>query len=277
MRKQRVSIAFLCVAMAFAMLVLGACQGNEESANVKEGVAATVNSVDIPEQEITDAIEVVRSQYEEYSDDAAWAQTLASSGLSPDSLRETFIQSKVEEVVLMQAAQEKGYTVNEENVDAQLEQTKNTITEGETWPEVLQKYGYKDEAAYRELLEVNDLLSQLKQGFEIEEDEDALKQYIIDNPTLVEGYNANTGELLSAETFDLNTVPEDVLAQYKQLWILDSKDAVYEEWSSELIDSAEVIIYDMPADVPYNVDMSLAEEPSTTGDEDELEEVIQSN
>lgn len=288
MKKARVFLtALFCVAMVTGLLGLSACDGGESGSG---GVAATVNGTEIMEQEITEAIEAMRSQNEAYADDASWAQALASSGLTPEELRKTVIESKAQDIALMQAAEEKGYTVDQESVDAQIEQTKATIgaEDEETWIETLQSYGYKDEAAYRHILEVNDLIMQLSEGFEVEEDEEALREYIAANPTIVEGYNAVTGEAttpsaeapaegdatvetpaegetISAAEIDLNAIPEDILTRFKELWAESVRDTAFAEWSGELIGSADIIINEMPEDVSYNVDMSLA---STDTEED---------
>ena len=58
---------------------------------------------------------------------------------------------------------------------------------------------------------------------------------------------------LTAADIDLNAIPEVYLARYKELWIDYNKGLAFQVWIQDLIANADIVIYDMPADVPYNV------------------------
>lgn len=316
MKKARMLlVAVLSLSLAVGLFGLTAC-------NSGGGVAATVNGTEIPEQEVTDVIEAMRAQSEDYSDPVKWASALAASSYTPESLRETVINSKAREIVLTQEAEAQGFTADFDGIDAQIAQTKETIGgDDATWLETLQQYGYQTEEAYRDMLIVSDLQNQLYEAFSAEPTDEELKEFIGQNPTAVEGWSLDGGAATTddatadattegtegaegtadeaaanaeetpaaddsavseepaesqtpsedsadlgsyaASLVDLSVIPTNVLAEYRELWSESNKGARFNDWTEELVNSADIVINDMPADVPYNVDMSLAE--STDG------------
>lgn len=320
MKKARIALVMLlALSLAMALLTLAACGGDDNR------VAATVNGTEISEQEITEVIEATRARVEGYSDPATWAQALATSGYTPETLRESVIETKAKELVITQEAEAQGYTVDDASIDEQIEQTKTTVGGDETtWLETLQQFGYQDEQAYRDFLVVTSYTNQLYEDYTVEPTDDELREFIAQNPSAVEGWNladtvaAGTAEevpaegtateeapaaevpaeevptetgdeaaladeaateaevaaeetpAFTAEQVTLSDIPTDILDQYKELWDVNNKGTKFSEWTEELYENADIVINDMPADVPYNVDMSLAE--STSEEEDTAEE-----
>lgn len=299
MKKIRlVLVAVLSVSLAAGLFALAGCGG---------GVAATVNGTEIPEQEVTDTIEIMRAQSEDYTDPAAWAQALADSGLTPETLRENVINSKAQNIVLTQAAEAAGYSVDQAAIDEQLAQAKTTVgaEDDAAWLETLQMYGYKDEAAYRKMLEANSLATQLYDAYEAEPTDEELRAFIAQDPTAVEGFSltgtdaasdeaaatddtaaedaaatdktatedqsddaaqtandaqaSDAASALSADSVDLSAIPSETLDQFKELWVSSNKGTLFQEWTVEQVDAADIVINEMPSGVSYNVDMSLAE------------------
>lgn len=293
MKKARVLlVATLCLSLITALFGLAACgEGGG-------GVAATVNGTEIMEADVTERIEAVRAQDESYADDTAWAKALAGSQLTPESLRESNINAMAREIIISQEAEAQGYTVDEEAITTQIEQTKTTVGgDDESWLETLKQYGFKDEQAYRDMLVTYDLQTQLYDAYQVEPTDEELVTFVAENPGAVTGYvygvgevevpaddataevteeegaealeelpaegTASTAEPVDPSTVDLSTIPADILTQFKEQWNTNNKGAKFNEWVEELVASADIVINEMPADVSYNVDMSLAE----TGDE----------
>ncbi|MDR1358743.1 MAG: FKBP-type peptidyl-prolyl cis-trans isomerase [Coriobacteriales bacterium] len=320
MKKTRLLlVAALGLALIAGLFAFTACQSTSSPQ-----VAATVNGTEILEQDITDSIESTRSRSEEYSDPTAWAQALAASDLTPETLRQRIIDEKAQQIVLIQEAEAQGYTVDEASIDETVAQTKETVgaADDDAWVATLQQYDYKDEQAYRDMLVASDLSNQLYEAYTVEPTDEELIDFIAQNPTAVEGYtlpaleaqNATAEEeppatetpedtaatedaaaetpegeetavvqedgvvteetlieepvaeepvTVLAEDVDLSAIPEDTLTQFKEKWSEANKGIAFQEWQTELVDNADIVVNDMPEDVPYNVDMSLAETAET--------------
>jgi len=258
-------------------------------------VAATVNGTEILEQDVTEKIEAMRSQSGDYAEDVNWATALSQSGLTPESLRQSVIDSMARDIVVMQEAESQGFVTDDEAIDEQVSQTRITVgaEDDAAWLEMLQNYGYKDEQAYRDMLVINDLTMQLYNEFALDPSDEDLKAFIAQNPDLVEGFNlvepttpvaeepepteGTEGDAAETEVpvepatispsdVDLTAIPANVLSQYKELWSQNNKGLAFQEWIQELVDKADIVVNPMPENVSYNVDMSLA---STTPAEDE--------
>ena len=310
MKKIRlILVAALSLSLVAGLLVLTACNGGTT-------IAALVNGEQILEQDVTDTIESMRAYNEEYQDPTAWAQALAASGLTPESLRESVIEGMARDIIVAQEASSQGITIDAEAIDEQIAQTRQTVgaADDDEWLSALQQYGFKDEAAYRKMLENNFLSNQLYEGFEVTPTDDELKEFIAQNPTAVAGYDARTGistadgaaatdvvpaedavpeegaeeggevydivndvipgleepAMMDAADVNLATIPADVLDQFKKMGSDSNKGLAFQEWISDLVDSAEILINDMPESVPYNVDMSLADNTESINDMDDV-------
>lgn len=233
-----------------ALATLGACA---------PAVAATVNGTAIPEQEITDSIEAMRQQSTEFQEPVTWAKALAGSSMTPESLRESVIDTKVREIVIVQQAESDGYVVDQAAIDAQVEQVKATVGGDEkNWIDTLQRYGFKNEQAYRDTLVTDDLSKQMYEAYTPEPTAEELEQYVVANAVNVEGYTAPEDGVVYAD------VPADVVEQLKEQWVQTNKSTKFQAYVEELVEAADVIINPMPDNVPYNVDMSLAEDSSSS-------------
>ncbi|MDR2036281.1 MAG: FKBP-type peptidyl-prolyl cis-trans isomerase, partial [Coriobacteriales bacterium] len=163
-------------------------------------------------------------------------------------------------------------------------QTRTTVgaeDDDAAWLEILKSYGYKDEQAFRDKLKRNDLVTMLYDAYELEPTDVELVSFIAQNPTAVEDYTlpayeaavevaaANAPDAdpdatpapvtVSPDDVDLKSIPESALAQFKELWSNSNKGTAFQDWVKELVDNADIVINEMPANVPYNVDMNLAE------------------
>ncbi|MDR2672210.1 MAG: FKBP-type peptidyl-prolyl cis-trans isomerase [Coriobacteriales bacterium] len=249
----KMNVLLMCLvagATLTALATLGACA---------PAVAATVNGTAIPEQEITDSIEAMRQQSTEFQEPVTWAKALAGSSMTPESLRESVIDTKVREIVIVQQAESDGYVVDQAAIDAQVEQVKATVGGDEkNWIDTLQRYGFKNEQAYRDTLVTDDLSKQMYEAYTPEPTAEELEQYVVANAVNVEGYTAPEDGVVYAD------VPADVVEQLKEQWVQTNKSTKFQAYVEELVEAADVIINPMPDNVPYNVDMSLAEDSSSS-------------
>ena len=86
-----------------------ACSNSSSSSN--GSVAATVNSTSIPEEEITETIQNVRAQ-SSLEDDDSWGTFLVSNDMTPQSVREQIINSRVDQELIKEGAAQLGITVD---------------------------------------------------------------------------------------------------------------------------------------------------------------------
>lgn len=120
-----------------------ACSGVLNEVNNKEeyvltgGVAATVNGVNIKEDTVTKQIMSLRNS--SYEKDADWLAYLEGQGLTPESYRESVIDSIARQYLLVEAEKEYDITVSQEDLD-------------KAWKEAVENYG-GDEEAFVEMIE----------------------------------------------------------------------------------------------------------------------------
>lgn len=156
------------------MLGMAACSCSSNQAS-SGGVAAVVNGVEIPEQEVTDQIQSIRES-SNLGDDEQWALFLAMQGITPAEVREQVIDGLVSQQLVKQGAQELGITVDSSEVDGYVDEMKASYDSDEAWAEALERVGFTEES-YRQTIE--DSLLQQKVGEYFEEhsevtDEDRL-------------------------------------------------------------------------------------------------------
>ena len=159
----------LAAACAFALAACGA-DGSKSS------VAATVNGTEISEDEITEYISNIRTQYNLEEEDA-WGQYLSAVGMTPQSLREQIIDSKVDQILVKNAAGDIGVTVDATEIDSNIESMKGNFENDEAWQKALTQAGFTEES-YREDIEQNLLSQAIQQHFSDEakvEDADVLE------------------------------------------------------------------------------------------------------
>ena len=131
---------YVLVAIGVAAMLLSvtamACSGilsqmqSGEDYHLTGGVAATVNGVNITEDTITKQIMSTRSALG-YDSDEDWAQYLVDNDMTPESYRESVIDSYARQYLLSQAISDYDITVSDEEVD-------------EAWNEAAANYDSED-------------------------------------------------------------------------------------------------------------------------------------
>ena len=353
-------LAAICCATAACALALAACAGTSE----KGPVAATVDGEEIAEQTITDQIQAIRDRYG-YSDEDEWGTFLAEQDMTPESVREQYIDSKVDDILLVKGAKELDITVESSEVDEYYDQMKANYSDDAAWNSALTSAGFTADS-YREAITQSLYEQKVNEHFEDEVDSEmtdadyveSAQQYAmyydgakrsshilfkvddatdeaamaeakekaeavleqINNGTLdfadaVAQYSDDTGsaqnggdvgwDLLNSfvteytdalDSLELNQVSDLVTSDYgvhiikvtdvfeapEDTSTITSLDQIptefqtniksmaksikantkYQEWEEGLEENADIVINDMPSDVPYNVDMSKYEDDS---------------
>ncbi len=133
MRYVLVAVGVLAMVLSVSAMACSGILGQIQSSHDYEltgGVAATVDGVNITEDTITEQIMSTRESLG-YTDDAAWATYLAQSGMTPESYRESLIDSYARQYLLGRAVGEYGADATDEQVD-------------EEWQQVVDSYGSED-------------------------------------------------------------------------------------------------------------------------------------
>lgn len=143
---RKVSIIGVSAACCFA---LAGCGGTNYG--YTGGVAATVNGSEIEEDTITKYIQDFRTS-SDLTSDQDWANWMNENSLDPSTVRSQVIDYYTEVELKKQACDEKGITVDESQVDEQLETMKSNYSSDEEWQNALSSAGIS-EGQYRESIE----------------------------------------------------------------------------------------------------------------------------
>lgn len=137
-------------AAAATALVLGALSG---CSGLTGGVAATVNGVEIPEDEITQDIQDMREQRSLMSDDS-WGEWMAQYNYIPAKVRDDILDPRINNELLHQEAEAMGITVEQSEVDEYVDQMKAKYDSQTAWEDALDQVGMTEDD-YRENIENN--------------------------------------------------------------------------------------------------------------------------
>lgn len=163
MMKASKTFKFMCTAAVTAAcaVVVAGCGGTDSSnpeaamgdtTDYSGGVAATVNGVQIGENAVTAYIANFRNA-NSLTDDAQWGQWLVDGDYTAEKARDEVINYYyVEREVLKQAAADQGVTLDEAQVDAQINSMKANFDSEDAWKQALASSG-TDETTYRAVLE----------------------------------------------------------------------------------------------------------------------------
>lgn len=194
----------ICAAGVAAACAFGlaACSSGGSSSG---GVAATVNGVNISEDDVTAYIEEVRASVLSYygSDDQedAWGEYLAAYGYTPESLRETVIENRfVQQELIKQGAEEQGIVIEDATIDEYVDKIKSNYSSDEAWQSALEQVGMTEQE-YRDSIELalaNDALKEAV-GPETEPTEEELVAEVNESLSTWDGAKRSSHILFSAD------------------------------------------------------------------------------
>ncbi len=151
-----VLVAIGCLAMLLSVTAM-ACSGflSQESTgyHLTGGVAATVNGTNITEDTVTRQIMSQRSSGG-YDSDEDWAQYLVDNGMTPESLRQSIIDSYVEQLTIQQAIKDNNITVSDEDVEDAWNDAVSNYDSEDAFLSLLSQMGYTEDT-YKETLRSN--------------------------------------------------------------------------------------------------------------------------
>lgn len=114
------------------------------AADISQGVAASVNGVEIGEAAVTAYIENIRAT-QGLTDEATWAEWLINNGFTAETLRARIIDSFTSTELMKQAAEKEGVTVDSAQVDAQISSMKTMYGTDDAWQQALAQAGITEE------------------------------------------------------------------------------------------------------------------------------------
>lgn len=148
--------------------MLAACSGGSDasgSASAESGaVAATVNGVEIYENEITDQIQAARQSYG-LEEEEAWAQYLIDSATTPEEVRKSIVDSFVDQKLVKAGIEELGLSVEDSEIDSYVDSMRGNFDSDEAWAEALEQAGFTEDS-YRENIKNSLLQQKLNEHFE---------------------------------------------------------------------------------------------------------------
>lgn len=172
MRTSRIAkMAVVAGLTAACVCGVSACSAGESSSGLTGGTAATVNGVEIAEDDITTAIQNMRSSLS-LDDQDAWGEYLASDDMTPEEIREKAIDTYVDQELQKQGAEERGVTVDDSEIGTYVDKIKSNYDSDEKWQAALQQAGFESEDDYRDNVKEGLLSNALLESFEVEEPTD---------------------------------------------------------------------------------------------------------
>lgn len=252
--------------------------------------AAEENEVVVEESEVDEQVDAMKKNY---SNDQAWQDALAQSGVTEDQYRES-----IEIGLTSRALQEKVVTEVDTSDDAGLLEFMNTykdmINGSKRSSHIL--FEENDEAKAEEVVE---MLTSGQLDFAT-----AAEQYSTDTGSAskggdvgwntinnyVEEYSAAldsiekgqitltrsdygihvilcTDELnIEGEPTSLSAYPDEIVEYMRNIYGSQKKSENFQEWLNNYREQSDIVINDMPSNVPYNIDLSQYDSESSEGD-----------
>ena len=141
----------LCAAAVAALCVgaLSGCAGD----GLTGGIAATVNGVEIQEDEITQDIQTMREK-RMMTTEKSWGEWLAEYSYLPTNVRDDYLDTYIDNEVLRQECATMEIAVEASEVDEHVNQMSSRYESPEKWHEALDEVGMTEED-YREKIEVS--------------------------------------------------------------------------------------------------------------------------
>lgn len=178
----RKTLTYAAIVVVCALALLGILYINgvfntpEKEAEVLEsdtgltgGIAATVNGTEIEEDKVTRIANNFRLRYS-YTDEEDWKEYLENNNYTVESFREEILDGLIEEELVVQCAEQRGVTTDDEEIQGYVDKMRANYSSDEAWQTALEGAGFDNEDAYRDALRYSILDQKLEEGFEAEHD-----------------------------------------------------------------------------------------------------------
>jgi foldase protein PrsA len=206
---KRIGLGIMSVLVSAAMCVgMTACGSGQTTTSYEDmsatniedtsgGVAATVNGTEIGENAVTAFIRDLRS-VSGLEDDSSWADYLSQSGITADTLRTEIIQYYEELVAARQLAEQQGVTVDQAQIDEQVDAMKSSFGDDETFQSALAQQGMTEDL-YRIQVELSLLTDAILTDDEKTISDDMLLSYITQYASQYNGAKRSSHILFSSD------------------------------------------------------------------------------
>ncbi len=190
----------LVLPLVMLMLLITACGG-------RDTVVATVNGEEILESELDASVDQMVSSYEQYGLDMESEQ----GQMMLVQIKTQALENLIQQEVLMQAAEEAGYTVSDEELDTEIGGIKAQFTTEEEFEEALEANGFTPES-YRKRLKAELMISEFFQAqIETKEvSEEEIEAYYNDYVEQLEEHNEDAEEEEIREIREFDDIKDDI-------------------------------------------------------------------
>lgn len=205
----RKSLFFTVIALV-GVLIIG-CTAEEDNSNETTDVAATVNGIDISMERFEDSVDMMKSSYEQQGIDLEGEEGQQLL----EQINQQAINSLVQEEVLMQAVEQEGLEISEEELEEEFTKIKDEFETEEEFQSALEMSGFTEEEFKTALatdIEIGQFIDNEMEEVSVSEDElnEMYEQYI----ELLESYSEETEETQEVPTFE--EIKDQLEAQIKQ-------------------------------------------------------------
>lgn len=171
MKKTFTKIAAAAASCALLFALSGCASEEEANSEILQsdtgltgGVAATVNGTEIEEDKVTRAINNMRLNYN-YAEDEDWKEYLKGQNETPQSIRDQTLGSLIDQQLILQFAEQRGVTTNDEEIQSYVDKMKENYSTPEKWDEARKEGGFETDEDYKEALRYSILQQKLQEGF----------------------------------------------------------------------------------------------------------------
>ena len=202
----------LVLPLLMLMLLITACGG-------RDTVVATVNGEEILESELDASVDqMVSSAKQQYAQFGMDLDMESEEGqMMLVQIKTQALENLIQQEVLMQAAEEAGYTVSDEELDTEIGGIKAQFTTEEEFEEALEANGFTPES-YRKRLKAELMISEFFQAqIETKEvSEEEIEAYYNDYVEQLEEHNEDAEEEEIREIREFDDIKDDIEEQLIQ-------------------------------------------------------------
>lgn len=252
--------------------------------------AAEENEVVVEESEVDEQVDAMKKNY---SNDQAWQDALAQSGVTEDQYRESIeigltsraLQEKVVTEVdtsddagllefmntykdMINGSKRSSHILFEENDEAKAEEVVGMLTSGQLdFAAAAEQYSTDTGSASKG----GDVGWNTINNY-VEEYSAALDSIEKGQITLTRSdYGIHvilcTDELnIEGEPTSLSAYPDEIVEYMRNIYGSQKKSENFQEWLNNYREQSDIVINDMPSNVPYNIDLSQYDSESSEGD-----------
>ena len=238
---------------------LGMTSGEKTSEGSSGATAATVNGVAISEDEVTKYVMDFRSQQGLDNDDS-WGEWMVGYGYTPEDLRSDTIDYFVNRELLKQAIAEQGIVVEDSKVDEYIATITEQVGGEEAFQKALEQEGL-DLETYR-----SEILFSLQQQALAEKVAPA--DGSVDDAQVLEVVKMYFPDSVDSKATSLEGVDPEIVDQVRSMLSSSAMQQAFSQWMDDYRSKAKIVIVEMPASLPYAIDLAPYQEKAKQAAQD---------